>query len=313
MLRTLIVPLDGSELAERALPYAVRLAASRRGRVVLVRAALGPPPSGTDWERQQLAVVDEAQAYLTSVAERIGSRVAVATACPYGTPAREILSTVTEFDADAVVMATHGRTGLAHLLNGSVAEAVLAESHVPVFLVHARPGEAEAAPFDPVAARIIVPLDGSTFAEAALPVAMDALGSAGELVLMTCMAPPERVERDDNGRVLAYLDQQEEASKREAYDYLQGIIRRLREPDPDVHIAVDIRIGDPAEGIVLAAADRVADLVVMATHGRTGLQRAVSGSIAGAVLRKGSTPVMLVHPFTAAPVAPQGEPVGASA
>ena len=64
MFSTVVVPLDGSELAERALPYAVRFAAERGGRLVLVRAALGPPPSGLDWERQQLAAMAEANAYL---------------------------------------------------------------------------------------------------------------------------------------------------------------------------------------------------------------------------------------------------------
>ncbi len=58
MFNTLLVPLDGSELAERVLPYAVRLAAERGGRLVLTRAALAPPPSGLDWERQQLTVME---------------------------------------------------------------------------------------------------------------------------------------------------------------------------------------------------------------------------------------------------------------
>src|SRR6202521_5475108 len=134
MFSTLVVPLDGSELAARALPYAVRFAAEHGGRLVLVRSALGPPPSGLDWERQQQAVMEEATVYLASVAEKVATRVPVTTAPRYGHAPDKILAAVEQFDADSIVMATHGRSGLAHLLHGSVAEAVLRRSPVPVFV-----------------------------------------------------------------------------------------------------------------------------------------------------------------------------------
>jgi nucleotide-binding universal stress UspA family protein len=296
MLRTLIVPLDGSELAERALPYAVRLASAGGGRLVLVRAALGPPPSGLDWERQQTAAVEEAELYIADVARKIATRVPVATSVPYGHAAQEILETVKQFDADGIVMATHGRTGPSHLVYGSVAEAVLAHGAVPVFLVHGRPGEAAAAPFDPPSARILVPLDGSSFSEGALPVAVEMLGIAGELVLVNVVAPPDHVERDESGRVRAYLDQQEDAVKHEALDYLHTVSHELRTLNPDLHVTSDVRIGNPAEGIVITEVERSVDLVVMATHARTGLPRAFLGSVAGAVVRTGHAPVLLVPP-----------------
>ena len=94
MFSTVVVPLDGSELAERALPYAVRFAAERGGRLVLVRAALGPPPSGLDWEQQQLAAMADANAYLAAVAAKVATRVPVRTAPVYGHPADEILAVV---------------------------------------------------------------------------------------------------------------------------------------------------------------------------------------------------------------------------
>ena len=300
MFTTVVVPLDGSELAERALPYAVRFAAERGGRLALVRAALGPLPSGLSWERQQLAAVEEATAYLAGVAEKVATRVPVTTAALYGHPVDEILAAVEQFGADSVVMATHGRTGLAHLLFGSVAEAVLARSSVPVFVVHARPGEAAAPPFDSTSARIIVPLDGSAFAEAVLPAALEIVGDAGELVLTSVAEPPDHVERDERGRVLAYLDQQEEAITRDALDYLRRIQAALTHQRPGLHVTLDVRIGDPGAGIAIAEVARGADLVVMATHGRTGLRRALLGSVAGDVVATGSVPVLLVSPAVAA-------------
>ena len=299
MFRTLVVPLDGSELAERALPYAVRLASAGNGQVILVRVALAPPPARIDgayWEQEQTEAVDDAEAYLATVADKVASRVPVKTSTPYGHAARKILEAIEALEADGVVMATHGRRGLAHLLYGSVAEAVLAESPVPVFLVHAQPGEAAPPPFDPSTARAVVPLDGSAFAEAALDTAADLIGTTGELVLVTVVEPPDRVERDENGRVLAYLDQQEEARTREARGYLSRLAAELVQRYPGVRISPDVRIGEPAPGIAMAAIDRTADVVVMATHGRTGFRRAVLGSVAGAVLRTGSTPVLLVGP-----------------
>ena len=96
--------------------------------------------------------------------------------------------------------------GLAHLLFGSVAEAILADSHVPVFLVRAQAGEARQSPFEPKTARLLVPLDGSPFAEAALQTAVDFLDATGELVLLSVVEEPDHVQFDQNGRVLAYLD-----------------------------------------------------------------------------------------------------------
>jgi nucleotide-binding universal stress UspA family protein len=296
VFNTLLVPLDGSQLAERALPYAVRLAAERGGRLVLMRAALAPPPSGLDWERQQLATMEEATAYLSDVAQKVATRVPVTTAPLYGHAAVTILAAVEQFDADSIIMATHGRTGLAHLLHGSVAEAVLTGSPVPVFVVYARPGEAAAPPFNSASARIMVPLDGSAFAEAALPAALEIVGAAGELVLCSVAEEPDHVERDDRGRVLAYLDQQEEAIKRDTLDYLRRIEAQLKQQRPDLRVTLDVRIGDPAAGIAMAEIACGADLVVMATHGRTGIRRAVLGSVAGRVLTAGSVPVLLVSP-----------------
>ena len=305
VFNTLVVPLDGSELAERALPYAVRLAKERGGRLVLVRAAIAPPPSGLDWERQQLDSLEKATAYLASVAEKVATRVPVTTAPLYGHAPAQILTAVEQFDADSIVMATHGRTGLSHLLHGSVAEAALTHSPVPVFVVYARPGEAAAPPFDSASARIMVPLDGSAFAETALTAALEIVGAAGELVLSSVAAAPDHVERDDQGRVRAYLDQQEESSRRETLDYLRQVEAQLKQQRPDLRVILDVRIGDPAPGIVMAEIERDADLVVMATHGRTGIRRAVLGSVAGAVLKTGSVPVLLVSPAASAVSAQQ--------
>jgi nucleotide-binding universal stress UspA family protein len=299
MFRTLVVPLDGSGLAERALPYAVQLARVGQGRLILMRAALAPAPvslDGASWERDQVAAMGEAEAYLRGVAENLQAHAPVEITVQYGHASPEILDTVTRFNADAIVMATHGRTGFAHLLYGSVAEMVLANSPVPVFTVYARPGQAPASPFTPSTARVVVPQDGSENDAPALQAAVNMIGPGGEITLVTVVPPPGQVERDENGHVLAYLDQQIEARQYEARDYLTPIASALHARPQPIKASIDVRVGDPASGINLAAIDVAADLIVMATHGRTGIRRAILGSVAGTVLRTGNTPVFLVHP-----------------
>ena len=308
MFRTVLVPLDGSEQAEQALPYAVRLARAAGGQLVLVRAALGPPPSGQNWEQQQASAITEATTYLAGVQERLATRLGVATVVKYGHAPAQILQAATEFSVDAIVMSTRGRTGPAHLLFGSVAERIVADAPIPVLLVHTRTGEAPMPPFDPPAARILVPLDGSPTAEAALPVAREVLGIAGELVLLTLVSPPDHVERDERGNVVAYLDQQEEAKKRLALDYLADVVARMKADDPALHVTREARVAESAPaGIALAEIERGVDLVVMATHGRTGFRRALVGSVAGEVVRNGHAPTLLVPPHLLA--ARPAEPV----
>src|SRR5207248_11590195 len=128
-------------------------------------------------------------------------------------------------------------TGLAHLLVGSVAEAVIAHSSVPVFTIYAQPGEMPAPPFDTTKATVAVPLDGSDFAETALPTAMELIGTGGELVLVTVVEPPQQLLRDDFGNVVAYLDQQEESVTREARNYLAGVQAKVLKKYPRTRIS----------------------------------------------------------------------------
>jgi len=302
MFRSLVVPLDGSELAERAIPYAIRLAQASHARVVLTQAVLGPPPAtldGSDWERGQLDALAAVRTYLTEMADSMSGQVdAVEIAMPYGRAAEKILETIERYQADCVVMTTHGRTGFAHLLHGSVTEAVLAKCGVPVFVVYARPGEAVAPTLSPASARLLVAQDGSSFDAPVLQAAVEMLGPRGDIVLTSVVTPPERILYDDTGRhVLAYLDQQEGSLKREARDYLTDVADSLRSAPRPINVKVDVRMGDAADGIAMAALDTQADLIVMATHGRTGINRALFGSVAGAVLRTATTPVVLIHPI----------------
>lgn len=301
MLGTLLVPLDGSRLAERALPYAEGLIAQTDGKLVLVRSALASALTAAGAAKDQMRAVEEAEIYLHGIAKRLSERgISAEAALPYGPAAEMILEEIRIRRADLVVMATHGRSGLGRWIYGSVAEGVLGRSRVPVMLVRAWEDEKPAAePAGP--RRLIVPLDGSTFAEAALPVAQElATKLGGELILVRVVSFPILAGEDTD---LTTFESALQQVKSEAQTYLEGTRDGLIQATPSPEVKVEVRVGTPVQAITSASIEHQAAIVVMATHGRTGLPRAILGSVADAVLRNGSIPVLFVRP-AALPLSP---------
>ncbi len=134
-LRRILVPLDGSRLAEAALPGIAALARRHGAALVLLRVAHAAALTGPNLAEAQVSVVQEAEAYLGGVERRLaGEGLAASSAVRYGRTPDEILDDVRVRRPDLVAMSTHGRTGLTHLLLGSVAEQVLRASPAPVLL-----------------------------------------------------------------------------------------------------------------------------------------------------------------------------------
>jgi nucleotide-binding universal stress UspA family protein len=155
-IKTILVPLDGSTLAESALTPAVDLAREHGARVVLLRAAEAHTLPMVDPTEAQVRAVRAAEEYLGDARGRV-SRAGIAdidTSVWYGPPAEAIVEAARHRGADLIVMSSHGRSGLGRLVLGSVAETVLRATRVPILLI--RPGEAPvAAPFTPVTAKEI--------------------------------------------------------------------------------------------------------------------------------------------------------------
>ncbi|MBI4588947.1 MAG: universal stress protein [Candidatus Rokubacteria bacterium] len=138
--------------------------------------------------------------------------------------------------------------------------------------------------------KILVPLDRSFGAEASLPVAADLAKVNGSVIRLLHVAPsPAAVVAE--GRVLAYADQEADRLQNEAHDYLREAANRLS----GCPVEFAVRFGEPAEEIIEEAREFGADLIAMATHGRTGVARLLLGSIAEAVLRRSEIPVVLVR------------------
>ena len=138
MLSRILVPLDGSPLAEAVLPQVIELATLRKAEIVLLRVALAHATLGSDPVEAQVHVVEEAQAYLAKIETNlVGQGLAVKSVVRYGHAADEILDHVRVGGAEMIAMSTHGRGGVRRWVLGSVAETVVRHSPVPVLLVRA--------------------------------------------------------------------------------------------------------------------------------------------------------------------------------
>ncbi|MFN8470853.1 MAG: universal stress protein [Anaerolineae bacterium] len=291
---TILTPLDGSTRSEGALPVATRLALKTEGRLVLVQAIGEPKPHAADPVRKQFHDASTAKEYLERVSLPISEQgILVTRSVVSHDAAAGILAEARCQKADIIVMTTRGRSGAGRWLFGSVAEAVLARTTVPIWLVRTE-SNATTAIFDQAAPRILVPLDGSRMSEAALPHAKALAQVLHATLTLVHVVIPSTLTTD------LELSQGEPGvggpiyGAFEAQMYLEDWVERLRIEGIRANTAV--RDGPPAREILAACAETDAGLVVMATHGRTGMKRVIMGSVAMDVLRQGKLPVIVVRP-----------------
>ena len=303
MNETIMVPLDGSPLAETALPAAVALAHATGRSLLLLGVAVPParlgglgwPPAAlitpVPWWPLELA---DYEGYLAGVAARLQPRgLPVEILLRQGDPATEILAEVADNPAlHTIAMATHGRSGVARTVLGSVAERVLQAAAVPVLLV--RGGSPPAAATPPAYQRILVPLDGSPFAAQALDTATDLAGRTGATLLLLAVLPPLQTLSFAEAGLRPYWS---EAARIAAADSatLALTTTAVRLESQGLAVRTLLRHGSPAAEIVRCATDEAADLIVLATHGRSGLPRLWLGSVALGVVRSATQPVLTMR------------------
>jgi len=298
MFKHILVPLDGSRLAESALGMAASLARKFGASLTLIHVIEKDAPSEIHSERH-LVSPDEAAAYLDEVAHLSAlSGVRVSTHVHTSQVSDVALSVTehsTELAPDLIVMSRHGRGGARRLLFGAIAQQIIALGTTPVLLV--RPstdvrGESSSADWR----TILAPIDGDPSHEKGIPVASDLAiafhcrlhllmvvptigklgGLQGALSLLLPGATRVKLEMDSAG----------------ARDYLAARERELQ--SSGVHAGSETSRGDPARAIVKAARRLTADLVVMGTHGRAGTDAFWTGSVAAQVVARASVPLLLV-------------------
>ena len=303
MFKRILVPLDGSPLAETALAPATTLAQRFSAELLLVRTILVHAFPGVDTGSAQLEAMREAHAYLEQVSRRVkATGVVVETAIPYDTPATGISDQAAFRHVDLIVMSTHGRKWVDALLHPSVTMQVLEHTSAPILAwKHAETADeyvdTPELPYfliDPTAP-IVVPLDGSLLSESALPIAEGLSKSFGNPLMVVSVAERPYIHAGpfDYPAIVANADQA-------VIEQTQSYLKRKRQEIAGRGLRVEIEsaIGTPAMSIEDCAQRHNAGLVVMASHGRGGLGRWLIGSVAQQVLRDTETPVLLVrfHP-----------------
>jgi nucleotide-binding universal stress UspA family protein len=295
MFKHLLVPLDGSSLAEMALPAAAYLARLLAARVTLLHLIERHPPDEVHHHNRHLTNAAEATAYLDEIRERAFADVAVE--CHVHTSeiddvARSIVEHISELAPDLIVMCTHGQGGLRRRLTGSKAQQVIALSKMPILLIPPAP-EARAEFY---CARILVPLDGEAEHEQGLRAAIDLAHLCQAALQLVYVIPTvDRLKGDDlaTGRFMPHtmsviLDMLQE----EATEYLGCQIVDLREAG--LTVAAEVVRGDEASAIVAAAKRQQADLIAMGTHGKSGMDAIWSGSLTPVISDRSPVPLLLV-------------------
>lgn len=290
----ILVPLDGSELAEGALAYAIAVAKALTAPIVPVTSWEGTEADlGATFPSMAVEIEQKASAYHGEYLEGIRKRIAAAgvVAEPRvvsGDAGEQILVVAQETGARMIVLSTHGRSGIGRWFYGSVASRLLRESLVPVLA--AGPHALERAKGEIALKHIMVPLDGSELSEAALPAARamaKALGARVTLVRAVSWA----VQSYPYALPDAYVPQVDDELQKGAEAYL----RKQEAAMPGIEVDAFVVRGAIASALLDVAEKQAVDLIIMTTHARSGLVRAALGSTADRMLQA-TAPVLLVRP-----------------
>lgn len=309
MFSRLLIPLDGSPMAESALPAAAYLAQRCGATLTLLHIMERRAPRRIHGERH-LTAAEEAKQYLSEIRAgafpsdaRVGLHVHET---EEGNVARSIVEHAQELESDLVIMVTHGRKRMDHLLFGTIAQQVIALGATPVLILH--PAAAE--PWTPVPWKtILVPLDGNPEHEQGVAAARRLAELCAATVHLVMSVPTYRTLSGSAASRSRFAPAATSALLEMACEDAEAYLLRQAENlgREGCRASILVLRGDPATEISEAAERLAADLIVMGTHGRVGSDAFWSGSVTPAVFNRTRVPLLLV------PVARRGAAGAASA
>ena len=301
MYEKILVPLDGSELAEVTLPYAEELAGRLGSEITLVSVLPFYSELAPDLNlRLRQYYIEKIVENTKEAAERYvkkpqGRAIKVESRILVGNSAEEIVEYANKEDIDLIVMATHGRTGISRWALGSVANKVVRATKRPVGLIRAKGARPDVRQKG-ILNKALVPLDGSKEGEAVIPYVEElALKLKAEVILLQVLSTSYQAITAERYGYVSYTAQQMESDKAFARNYLEKVGARLKRKG--MTVKSEVRLGIAAEEIIKLADEMYADVVAMSTHGRSGIGRWVFGSVADRVLHEGNTPLLLVRSY----------------
>jgi nucleotide-binding universal stress UspA family protein len=278
------------------LPVAIWLAEFFHSRITLFHVIERGAPSSIHGEPHLMAAV-EADTYLTRIAERLSAPASEVIwhvhTTEVGDVARSIVTHAEELGCDLILLCTHGRGGLRDLLFGSIAQQVLQRGTMSVLLV--QPKET-AAPTSFMCRKLLVPLDGNPDHEAAIPVATELAHACDAAIHVLVVVPTLTTLSGDRAATAMLMPTGMQVAldlaQQGAADYLRCVAGQVAMEGAST--TAEVVRGEPASAVV-GVAERVgADLIVMATHGRAGMEAFWSGSLAAKVIGRYGGPLLLV-------------------
>ena len=302
MLRSLVVPLDGSEFSERTLPLAGRLAAATGAELHLAHVHVSHPPDqllsntqfhfeGLDLHEYDAHHRSEEIEYLARLGSSMGDGTHVDTMLLEGNIAEEIASYAAAVDADMVLITTHGHTGVSRMWLGSVADALVRMTTLPLLVIH--PAHGGHVPADITSFKhILVPLDGSELSASILDPATELAMAAGARLTLAHVVSSSAML---GARIFPLLPDDVAPAIEKANAYLEQRADELRAEG--LEVAVHVEEHDAPGRAIAGIAEKLgADVIALATHGYGGLKRALLGSVADKVLRSSPLPLLVQRP-----------------
>lgn len=296
MFKHILVPLDGSKLAEAAIPIAASLAQTLGAPVTLLHIIEedAPPEIHRD---HHLTQADEAAAYLTNVAERdfspsVNVDTHVHTAVVKDVPGSIVEHATREFQPDLIVMCTHGKSGVRDLLYGSIAQQVVAQGLTPLLLIKPRSSTSTGFRLD----KILVPLDTGPTHDESLPVAQQLARAYQSKIHLLTVIPTFGTVAGETAAASsllpattsALLEIQVENAANDLQEHLDDLKKT------DLSATAEVARGDPVAEIVSLSEKLKVDLIVLTTHRKAGAAAFWAGSVAPNVVRRAHIPILLI-------------------
>ena len=288
MFKKILVPLDGSPLSQRALEPAIAMSKQTGAELLLVRMPVVETLGFAVSEHRHAEARNDALVYLETIRKSNEQPdLHIQTQIIEGDVAGAIVDTALAEQADLIVMSTHGYSGLTRWVLGSVTEKVLRSAACPVLAVRAARHPQ----------KVLITLDGSPLSDRAIEPGIAVAQGLGATVTLLRVVPSVSIDwkLDEHENGLSRRLQEDLIG--EAKDYLRA--RSEAAARSGVAIKSEVRIGSPAEIILEHVETYGTDLIVMATHGRTGLKRWVYGSVTAKVLRSVNCSMLVIRPTDA--------------
>ena len=283
MWKKILVPLDGSDLAELALPYAQELVSAFDSELILLYVS---EPAEHEYLHMHQLYLEKVAVQMKKLVKRVSPLVVS------GKPAEEIVKYTEKNDIGLIIMASHGRSGIIPWATGGIASKVIDATGVPLLLIKTTKPRRKTKGKHLIS-RILLPLDGSEAGEAAITRVKELKFRFEAEVILLEVVPEGRHLRTVGGLdYILFPEQELETFKTEAREYLDKVYKRMQRGKGE--LKVEIKSGEVVKEILNYAKRKKASLIAISSHGHSGMTKWVFGSTAQEIIQDSPIPVLVV-------------------